>query len=598
MVRPHAPGARPRRQGPELPQAGSRLVLPRARAPATTASRSPSGRSSGPAFDYLFPYYRDLTTCLAAGVTPEQILLNGMSKASDVASGGRHMSNHFARHDLYIWNVSSCVANHAQHAAGLGRAIRSYGMKSLVYCSMGESSTSEGYFYEAVNGCSLGEAPGHLRHPGQRLRHLGPEARSRRRTTTPRTTSRASRTSRSSTATARTSSTRSARCARPSTFAQSGAGLRPRPRRRACASTPTRTPTGTSSTATRRSSPRRASSTRSPASAASSSKGAPSPRRRSARSRTRTGRPTRSAADRARTRARPRPEVDPRLRPPRALGPRGGRPGDGRQDTGDRCRRPAAPGVVADPRDQRDDEGPLPREPGHLHLGSGRRLRRQGRDLQRHEGNGEGVREPPRLQRPDRRGLHPRDGRRLLARLRRREGHRRRGGVRRLLLAGGRADGRDVARVLADERPVRPERHRASRVGRLHRRRPLPLAEHRGVADDASRDPHRRPGLRRRRRRPPADRGPVARHHALPRAEVPLQLPALEDVRSRRLRGTVRQGAPPPRREGPHRSSRTERPSTGRSRLPATLAREGKERRGARPALPRPRSTSTPSPPP
>ena len=112
-----------------------------------------------PTFDYLFPYYRDLTTCLAAGVTPEQILLNGMSKASDVSSGGRHMSNHFARHDLYVWNVSSCVSNHAQHAAGLGRAIRSYGLASLVYCSMGESSTSEGYFYEAVNGSSLGKLP-------------------------------------------------------------------------------------------------------------------------------------------------------------------------------------------------------------------------------------------------------------------------------------------------------------------------------------------------------------------------------------------------------------------------------------------------------
>src|SRR5262249_19694796 len=39
--------------------------------------------------DFLFPYYRDLTTCLAAGLTPEEILLNGMSKASDAASGGR-----------------------------------------------------------------------------------------------------------------------------------------------------------------------------------------------------------------------------------------------------------------------------------------------------------------------------------------------------------------------------------------------------------------------------------------------------------------------------------------------------------------------------
>src|SRR5206468_13049478 len=104
--------------------------------------------------DYLFPYYRDLATCVAAGMTAEEILLNGMSKAADVASGGRHMSNHFAKPEIGIQNVSSCVANHAQHAAGLGRAIKTYGKDALVFCSVAESSLSEGYFYEAVNGSS------------------------------------------------------------------------------------------------------------------------------------------------------------------------------------------------------------------------------------------------------------------------------------------------------------------------------------------------------------------------------------------------------------------------------------------------------------
>ncbi len=109
--------------------------------------------------DYLFPYYRDLTTCLAAGLTAEEILLNGMSKATDVASGGRHMSNHFAKPAIGIQNVSSCVSNHALHAAGLGRAVKTYGGDALVYCSVGESSTSEGYFYEAVNGASREKLP-------------------------------------------------------------------------------------------------------------------------------------------------------------------------------------------------------------------------------------------------------------------------------------------------------------------------------------------------------------------------------------------------------------------------------------------------------
>ncbi len=109
--------------------------------------------------DYLFPYYRDLATCLAAGLTAEEILLNGLSKRDDVAGGGRHMSNHFAKSAIGIQNVSSSVANHAQHAAGLGRAIVTYGSDAVVFCSVGESSTSEGYFYEAVNGASREKLP-------------------------------------------------------------------------------------------------------------------------------------------------------------------------------------------------------------------------------------------------------------------------------------------------------------------------------------------------------------------------------------------------------------------------------------------------------
>ncbi len=117
------------------------------------------GLTFRPARDYLFPYYRDLTTCLAAGLTAEEILLNGMSKATDVASGGRHMSNHFAKPSIGIQNVSSCVSNHAQHAAGLARAVKTYRQESIVFCSVGESSLSEGYFSEAINGASHEKLP-------------------------------------------------------------------------------------------------------------------------------------------------------------------------------------------------------------------------------------------------------------------------------------------------------------------------------------------------------------------------------------------------------------------------------------------------------
>ena len=74
--------------------------------------------------DHLFPYYRDLITCLNAGLTAEEIILNGISRATDPASAGRHMSNHFAKPEWNIHNVSSCTGNHTLHAAGLGRALK------------------------------------------------------------------------------------------------------------------------------------------------------------------------------------------------------------------------------------------------------------------------------------------------------------------------------------------------------------------------------------------------------------------------------------------------------------------------------------------
>lgn len=109
--------------------------------------------------DHLFPYYRDMLTALSAGLTAEEILLNGISKATDLASGGRHMSNHFAKPEWNIHNVSSCTGNHTLHAVGVGRAMKVYKHKGVAISSQGESSVSEGYCYEAINGASNEKLP-------------------------------------------------------------------------------------------------------------------------------------------------------------------------------------------------------------------------------------------------------------------------------------------------------------------------------------------------------------------------------------------------------------------------------------------------------
>ncbi|MBT6324814.1 MAG: 2-oxoisovalerate dehydrogenase, partial [Bdellovibrionales bacterium] len=109
--------------------------------------------------DHFFPYYRDLISCLSAGITPKEIILNGISKATDPGSGGRHMSNHFAKPEWNIHNVSSCTGNHTLHAVGVARAIKKYKGTGVSISSQGESSVSEGYCYEAINGADKEELP-------------------------------------------------------------------------------------------------------------------------------------------------------------------------------------------------------------------------------------------------------------------------------------------------------------------------------------------------------------------------------------------------------------------------------------------------------
>jgi 2-oxoisovalerate dehydrogenase E1 component len=109
--------------------------------------------------DHLYPYYRDMLTVISAGLTTEEIICNGISKDTDVAGGGRHMSNHFAKPAWNIHNVSSSTGGHAQHATGTGRAFKKYDHKGVVISSQGESSVSEGYVYEAINGASNEKVP-------------------------------------------------------------------------------------------------------------------------------------------------------------------------------------------------------------------------------------------------------------------------------------------------------------------------------------------------------------------------------------------------------------------------------------------------------
>lgn len=109
--------------------------------------------------DHMFLYYRDMLSAISSGLTTEEIILNGISKATDPASGGRHMSNHFAKPEWNIHTMSSVTGNHTLHAVGAARAIKYYGEDAVSFASLGESSVSEGFVYEAFNGADKEELP-------------------------------------------------------------------------------------------------------------------------------------------------------------------------------------------------------------------------------------------------------------------------------------------------------------------------------------------------------------------------------------------------------------------------------------------------------
>jgi 2-oxoisovalerate dehydrogenase E1 component len=126
--------------------------------------------------DWFFPYYRDRALCLAIGVKPEDMFLQAVGAATDPASGGRQMPNHWSSRALHIVSTSSSTTTQVLHAVGCaeaGRYLRhhpesvapvsgdyrafhnvDFRSDEIALTCLGEGSTSQGEFWEALNTAS------------------------------------------------------------------------------------------------------------------------------------------------------------------------------------------------------------------------------------------------------------------------------------------------------------------------------------------------------------------------------------------------------------------------------------------------------------
>jgi 2-oxoisovalerate dehydrogenase E1 component len=138
-------------------------------------------------YDWFYPYYRDRALCLALGAKPLEMFLQAVGAADDPSSGGRQMPSHWGYKRLNIVTQSSPTGSQILQAVGCAEAGRYFAQHSkaveipalqdnekpdyrhfkdvsfrgdeVTYVSLGDGTTSEGEFWEAMNAAALNKLP-------------------------------------------------------------------------------------------------------------------------------------------------------------------------------------------------------------------------------------------------------------------------------------------------------------------------------------------------------------------------------------------------------------------------------------------------------
>ncbi|MEZ5345440.1 MAG: dehydrogenase E1 component subunit alpha/beta [Pyrinomonadaceae bacterium] len=128
-----------------------------------------AGMAMKAGYDWFYPYYRDRALMIQLGMSPKDMLLSAVGAADDPNSHGRQMPSHWGSVELNVPTQSSPTGTQLLQAVGAAEAthraslvkemqdkVTGFKGDEVVYVSIGDGTSSQGEFWEAMNtACNL-----------------------------------------------------------------------------------------------------------------------------------------------------------------------------------------------------------------------------------------------------------------------------------------------------------------------------------------------------------------------------------------------------------------------------------------------------------